>query len=266
MSLITLLILANKPEDIEIKSWDMATINGKNSNNELCPGVLLWCVCDVIAAGATWQPNKRAGQSRAEHSTPGILANQRRLREPDSNSNSEIRQKGGRLTTIPKSFEGCQSLKPFRCSYCRCVCRCVYPFWRVSVSDLRLAICLLSCQSAMKIFSLAQQTGSTPRHTHHTIQTLTHTVHLTWDSNVKHSAMPPKRHLHKFDAIAVSTNCSNSNSNSNIHSSSSYTPTSPLSLHGNIVCCAVLCLWAPWGSLVLWVDQKFLWRRFHHHH
>lgn len=59
--------------------------------------------------------------------------------------------------------------------------------------------------------------------------------------------MPPKRHLHKFDAIAVSTNCSNSNSN--IHSSSSYTPTSPHSLHGNIVCCAVLCCAMSVGSL-----------------
>lgn len=70
--------------------------------------------------------------------------------------------------------------------------------------------------------------------------------------------MPPKRHLHKFDAVAVAANCSNnSNCNGNIYSSnsSSYTPTSPQSLHGNIVCCVCGLLQAAssCGSIKIFV-------------
>lgn len=92
--MITLLILSQRAEPTLKPNRESGQDNQKQIVTMSC--ALCIAVCDVIAAGATWQANKRAGQSRAQpqHSTA-----RQEFWLISADCKPEARQKGGRLTT-----------------------------------------------------------------------------------------------------------------------------------------------------------------------
>lgn len=99
--MITLLIFGKRAEPTLKPNRE----SGQDNQNQIVTMscALYIAVCDVIAAGATWQSNKRAGQSRAQ---PQNTTASQEFWLISADCKPEARQKGGRLTTttIPCSI------------------------------------------------------------------------------------------------------------------------------------------------------------------